>query len=54
MISSLTQQTFKSTDLDLEYPLFLISSVVHFRHDMPIIFPKSDYITSILLIEDLY
>ena len=29
---------------------FLISSVVHFRHDMPIIFPKSDYISSILLI----
>ena len=28
VISSLTQQTFKSTDLVFEYPLLLISSVV--------------------------
>ena len=29
---------------------FFISSVIHFRHDMPQVFPKSDYSTSLLLI----
>ena len=29
---------------------FLISSVVHFRHDMPKIFPNSEYTSSLILI----
>lgn len=29
---------------------FFISSVIHFRHDMPQVFPKSDYSTSLLLL----
>ena len=30
--------------------LFLISSVIHFRHDMPVIFPNSDYSISLLML----
>ena len=29
---------------------FLISSVIHFRHDMPQVFPKSEYSTSLFLV----
>ena len=29
---------------------FLISSIIHFRHDMPQVFPNSEYSTSLLLV----